>query len=284
MDAANADTGGRGSDWTADQAAVVVANYFVMLNLERAGGRLNKADLYRRLATEVGRSPKSVEWKLRNVSAVLEELGIAWIPGLLPAHNFQDALIEAVEAQLPSNPQILTEPAALKPRFASTGRPVLVDPPAIGSSDPDERPVALRRLMGKYDPAERDEFNRSLGRAGEEMVIEFERQRLKRADRDDLADKIRWVADLDGDHLGYDIRSFEIDGQERLMEIKTTNGHARTRFWLSANQYEVAATNPDVYRIRRVYHFRNGAQMFDIKPPLEAGLKLKAEKYAAVPR
>jgi Domain of unknown function (DUF3883) len=37
------------------------------------------------------------------------------------------------------------------------------------------------------------------------------------------------------------------------MEIKTTNGHARTRFWLSSNQCEVAASNPDTYRIRRIY-------------------------------
>lgn len=84
---------------------------------------------------------------------------------------------------------------------------------------------------------------------------------------------------------GYDIRSFQPDnGEERLLEIKTTNGHARTRFWLSRNQVQTAAQNPAAYRVRRVFHFRNGAEMFDIKPPLDGGLWLIPDKYVAVPR
>ncbi|MET4799145.1 DUF3883 domain-containing protein [Bradyrhizobium sp. LB11.1] len=83
---------------------------------------------------------------------------------------------------------------------------------------------------------------------------------------------------------GYDIRSFEPGGEERFLEIKTTNGHARTRFWLPRTQYEVAAQNPSTYRVRRVFHFQNGAEMFDIKRPLDAGLRLIPDKYLAVPR
>ena len=275
-------SGTEGTDWTADQVGVVVANYFLLLERERRGDKIVKAELYKRLAAEIGRSAKSIEWKLRNVSAVCEELGIAWIPGLLPAHNFQDALVDAVGAQLRTNPQLM-DPIVETPRFAGAG-PLLVDAPPFDNSSADGRPEALRRLVSKYDPAERDEFNRSLGRAGERMVVEFEKERLGRVGRDDLAAKVRWVSDLDGDHLGYDVRSYEPDGQERLMEVKTTNGHARTRFWLSSNQCEVASTNPDTYRIRRVYHFRNGVRMFDIRPPLEASLLLTADKFAAVPR
>ncbi|MBR0913865.1 DUF3883 domain-containing protein [Bradyrhizobium japonicum] len=253
-----------------------------MLDRERQGERIVKAEIYRRLGSEIGRSTKSIEWKLRNVSAVLEEIGVPWLPGLLPAHNYQDALVEAVGEQVGLHPQLLMDPAASQPRFTAAGMPMLVDQPTFKNSD--ERPEALRRLVIRYDPAERDELNRSLGRAGERMVIEFERQRLRRAGRDDLATKVRWVSDLDGDHLGYDVKSFEADGEERLMEVKTTNGHARTRFWLSANQCEVAASNPDTYRVRRIYHFRNGAQMFDVKPPLDASLLIKADKYVVVPR
>lgn len=284
MDVEGAAPGAKGTDWTADQVAIVVANYFLMLERERAGDKINKADLYRRLSPEVGRSEKSIEWKLRNVSAVLEELGIAWIPGLLPAHNYQDSLVEAVGVQLGQHPKVLTDPVTVKPRFTSTGEPVLVPPPAFLNSDPQDRPPALHRLVGKYDPAARDEINRCLGRAGEEMVIEFERNKLRRAGRDDLAGDVRWVSDRDGDHLGYDIKSFEPDGQDQLLEVKTTNGHARTRFWLSQNQCEVAAKNPETYRVRRVYHFRNGAEMFDIRPPLDAGLWLTPDKFVAVPR
>lgn len=44
-----------------------------------------------------------------------------------------------------------------------------------------------------------------------------------------LAKKVRWVSDLDGDGYGYDVESFETDGQQRLLEIKTTCGNERTR-------------------------------------------------------
>ncbi|SPP96987.1 conserved protein of unknown function [Bradyrhizobium vignae] len=97
VDADGTAPGTKGTDWTAEQVAVVVANYFLMLERERVGNKINKAELYRRLGREVGRSEKSIEWKLRNVSTVLEELGIAWIPGLLPAHNYQDSLVQSVE-------------------------------------------------------------------------------------------------------------------------------------------------------------------------------------------
>ena len=58
---------------------------------------------------------------------------------------------------------------------------------------------AVRRLVGKFDPAERDARNRDLGKAGERFVVEFERDRLRRAGRDDLADDVQWVSDVDGD-------------------------------------------------------------------------------------
>lgn len=284
MDAEGATPGAKGTNWTTEQVAIVVANYFLMLEQDRAGDKVNKADLYRRLASEVGRSEKSIEWKLRNVSAVLDELGIAWIPGLLPAHNYQDALVEAVETQIGLHPKVMADPVSVKPRFTSAGGPVLVPPPAFLNLDPQDRQPVLRRLVRRYDPAARDELNRHLGRAGEAMVFKFEYDRLCQVGRHDLAKEMDWPADRGEDHRGYDIRSFEPDGEERLLEIKTTNGHARTRFWLSRTQYEVAAQNPSTYRVRRVFHFQNGAEMFDIKPPLDVGLRLIPDKYLAVPR
>jgi hypothetical protein len=276
-------SGGNATDWTGDQVTAVVLSYFSMLQAEWSGQRVVKAELYRRLAVENGRSAKAIEWKLRNVSAVLEEIGVPWISGLLPAHNYQDALVEAVGLQIARHTHLLDAGNTIR-RLSATKAPILVDPPKFAAQDSDDRPASLRRLTRKYDPAQRDALNRSLGRAGEQMVVAFEKMRLQQAGRDDLASKVRWVSDLDGDYLGFDVRSFEVDGQERMIEIKTTNGHARTRFWLSSNQCDVAASNPEIFRIRRVYHFSNAARMFEIKPPLSDFLNLTAEKYVAEPR
>ncbi|WGR90957.1 hypothetical protein MTX26_09885 [Bradyrhizobium sp. ISRA443] len=82
MDAESTASGAKGTDWTAEQVAIVVANYFLMLERERAGDKVSKADLYRRLAPEVGRSEKSIE--LRNVSAVLASSGLPGSRGCCP--------------------------------------------------------------------------------------------------------------------------------------------------------------------------------------------------------
>jgi hypothetical protein len=39
-------------------------------------------------------------------------------------------------------------------------------------------------------------MNRELGKAGERFVVTFERDRLRRAGREDLANGVRWVSDL----------------------------------------------------------------------------------------
>jgi hypothetical protein len=46
--------------------------------------------------------------------------------------------------------------------------------------------------------------------------------------------------------------AFETDGQERLLEIKTTCGNERTPFWMSKRECDVAAERRDIYRVRRV--------------------------------
>jgi len=52
VDAEGAAPKAKGSDWTAEQVAIVVVNYFLMLEQERAGDKINKADLSRRLAPD----------------------------------------------------------------------------------------------------------------------------------------------------------------------------------------------------------------------------------------
>ncbi len=89
------------------------------------------------------------------------------------------------------------------------------------------------RLTCKLDVAGRDERNRSLGKAGEERVLIHERATLTDAGRQDLAERVRWISQEDGDGAGYDISSFTLDGQSRLIEVKTTNGWERPPFHIS---------------------------------------------------
>lgn len=272
----------KNSAWSETEVSAVVESYFRMLAAEREGRPYNKSANRRQLMETVRRSDGSIERKLQNISAVLDMLGVQWINGYKPLAHFQDALVGAVERILSQESRFL-EAGSADVSLSGDQDSILVPQPSPVERDHTLTPV-LRRLVGKFDPAERDARNRDLGKAGEKFVVEFERHRLKQAGRDDLADRIRWVSELDGDGYGFDVRSFQPDGKERLLEIKTTCGHERTAFWLTKREVDVASEKSDIYRIRRVFHFRNQARMFEIAPPLHEGLSMIASTFLAAPR
>lgn len=91
------------TDWTAEEVAVLVDSYFLMLAEERAGRDYNKSEYRQGLISAIGRKPGAIEPKLQNVSPVLDEIGILWIQGYKPLAHYQkrnDILIEAVEREL----------------------------------------------------------------------------------------------------------------------------------------------------------------------------------------
>jgi len=223
------------------------------------------------------------EFKLTHyhISAVLDELGLPWIPGYRPKANYQNAIIDAIDRYLTKHPsnKFVPQPKNLKEAASANQDQLFVDPPPR-KIEPTMYP-RLQRLVRKFDPAERDCRNRTLGMAGEEFVLEVEHRRLVEADRKDLARKIRWISKDEGDGAGYDIHSFNAAGKEQLLEVKTTNGSARTPFFLSRNECNLALERPSEWRIYRVHKFATGPQIFVITPPLERMLHLAAQSWRA---
>jgi hypothetical protein len=164
--------------------------------------------------------------------------------------------------------------------MVAAGSAVFVEPPVPMAAD-RRIPERLERLVRKFDPVERDHRNRSLGKAGEAFVVELERARLIGADRPDLAKRVRWVSEEDGDGAGFDVLSFGQGDRESLIEVKTTNGAARTPFYLSRNECEFAKERPADWSIYRVHLFAKNPRIFTIVPPLEAALNLRVETWRA---
>ncbi len=81
--------------------------------------------------------------------------------------------------------------------------------------------------------------NQSLGKAGEELVLRVEMDRLRREGASRLADRIEHVSHTRGDGLGYDVLSFESTGRERLIEVKT-----RRSTWRGSPEAESGACDP----------------------------------------
>ncbi len=94
--------GSRGEDWTQREVEACVIAYLDMLTLEIAGQPYSKADFNRRVQAETGRSKGSVEFKMQNVSAVLDQMGRRWIKGYKPAKHAQIGPIkDTLERLLP---------------------------------------------------------------------------------------------------------------------------------------------------------------------------------------
>lgn len=268
-----------GKPWRDDELDAIITDYFAMLAADLAGEPYIKSRHSATLMAEIGRTHRSIEFKHQNISAVLDELGLPWIPGYIPKRNYQNAIFDAIDRYLTLHTRILDITPAIPQQSTLTSAIFVEAPPPAAAERPI--PERLKRLVRKFDPVERDHRNRSLGKAGEAFVLEVERSQLIRADREDLSRRIRWVAAEDGDGAGYDVFSFDPHGHERLIEVKTTNGAARTPFFLSRNECELAVERPADWCIYRVHLFARQPRIFTIAPPLDRSLRLRPETFRA---
>lgn len=289
-----------GTDWTDLENDLIVADYLAMLNEEMAGRSYVKAVHNAALQQLTGRSRGSIERKHMNISAVMGRLGLPRIRGYLPYANFQSGLIEAVSRCLsrqeplpliadPPSPNVFAESRLawrglvtdvglsdhVATSLAGYDKPPEPTPDDFKSSD------ALERLVRKFDPAARDARNRALGKQGEQLVFDHECRFLIEKGRDDLARRVEWTSKERGDGAGYDIASFALDGRERLIEVKTTTGPARTPFFLSEGERSFSEERPDAFRLVRLYNFSQTPRAFELVPPLVAHLVLNPVSYRA---
>lgn len=279
--------GQAGQPWTDHENDLIVADYFSMLADDLAGRRYSKAEHRRALAQLLpARAEGSIEFKHQNISAVLLGLGEPWIPGYKPARNFQTPLIDAVLRWLRPRTEWLSPKSIIHEAnplpLVADDVPLWIGPPPTLQNEPSPVDPALLKVIGrKVDVAQRDARNRALGLAGEERVFLNERTVLRAAGRDDLARKVRWTSQEDGDGFGYDIASFDEIGAERLIEVKTTNGWERTPFHISANELRVANERPRDWSLVRLFDFARTPRAFEIRPPLERHVELTPTNFLA---
>ena len=269
--------------WTDAENDLTVADYFAMLAADLAGRPYNKAEHNRRLRSQVDRSRPSIEFKHRNISAVLKGLGESWITGYLPAFNIQTSLTDAVAQRLHRHPEFeMPAPHVNKPADSQETAQLPIElPPTLRNYPPPDEHKQMQAIARKFGVAARAERNRALGRAGEERALAHEQTILNGVGRSDLARRVRWVSEEDGDGAGYDIQSYSPKGQTRLIEVKTTNGWERTPFHITRNELAVAENRPTEWCLLRLWNFAREPRAFELRPPLHAHVTLIATSYEA---
>jgi len=87
-------------DWDSKEIEAVARAYFCMLGEQIAGSEFSKKEVIARLQLGdlAARNRSSIERKLSNVSAILDEIGAPWVRGFKPLSHFQKALRDRVLA------------------------------------------------------------------------------------------------------------------------------------------------------------------------------------------
>lgn len=279
--------------WSRDEVEAIVADYLDMLVDELRARAYNKAAHRRALLPRLrGRSVGAVENKRQNVSAVLIDLGFPWIRGYKPLFNYQALLAEIVSQRLAGRFDVVDlvssqveAPAPHAPHvetILSTER----DKPAMGDAVDGAGEGLWRAGRPRVDYLAREARNRSLGDAGERFVIQFERARLASCGKDALADRVEHTAKVRGDHEGFDVLSFEEDGRERLIEVKTTRYAAEAPFYVTENEVRTSRERRTHYQLYRVYDFGyvKGPHLYRLEGDLSASCLLRPQSYVGRPR
>jgi hypothetical protein len=277
-------------DWSHEEVAATVADYFDMLAAELRGETVNKREHNRRLQEILrGRSAGAIEFKHANISAVLIGIGFPYIEGYKPRGNYQTLLRDEIVSRLDTDRELRVLATAIIEAPAPALRPVrrlediLVPPPVPdrpkkGSYEYRQPPPIPRRNVNYLEIEAR---NRSLGLAGELFALEVEHQLLWEAGHRTLAERIEHVSRTQGDGLGYDIVSFEPNGRERLIEVKTTNFGPMTPFFATRREVTKSSEEPSKFNLYRVFGYRKTPRLFMVPGPLKEAFVLEATEYQA---
>jgi Domain of unknown function (DUF3883) len=190
--------------------------------------------------------------------------------------------------------RLIHSPAVDAATRARVEQPIMARPQPVGD--------LLERLVKRPEPIERrghamiadrsrprplanylelEARNRVLGLEGEEFAIRFESERLWRAGQKRLAEKIEHVSRTRGDGDGYDIRSFEESGRDRLIEVKTTTFGPHTPFFVTRNEVDVSSERADQYFVYRLFDFRDDPKLFLVPGDISLSFDLEAVQFQA---
>jgi hypothetical protein len=278
------------SDWTRLEVEATVSDYLAMLEAERRGEAYNKSEHRRALSKLLNqRTDTAIERKHQNISAILIELGVPPVEGYKPLFNYQQLLCDVVHERVRQSPGLLAAVAAdiarpvTPPTIVEILKTLVAPPkPAPGFKQHYPRVLRERKLRRlEVDYLALEAANRELGAQGEEFVVRYEQARLVAERREDLAAKVERVSMTRGPGAGFDVLSFEGNGRELLIEVKTTAYGPYVPFFVTRNELFTSRENADRYHLYRVYGFRRAPLFFKKRGELDHTFDLDPVHFEA---
>src|SRR5207249_2958499 len=90
-----------------------------------------------------------------------------------------------------------------------------------------------------------------------------------------------WVSDTVGNGLGFDVLSFDEDGSERFVEVKTTGQAKSFPFSVTATEVRCSEDVPEKFRLYRVFDFGKEPRVFVLPGALAVTCRLEAVQFRA---
>ena len=182
-------------------------------------------------------------------------------------YEFMDFLYSGI-----GRPNKSATPEELKPYIDFDDYPKLSETipeiiqPEISSEKSNSQSKGSEYRPREIDFEKQSKRNRKLGDHGELVVIKSEKEFLTKNNRIDLAEKVKQIS-KENSAAGYDVLSYDIDGKEKCIEVKSTNNplSQKASFLISINEYtkakelenyyiyivfEAKSTNPKIWKIQ----------------------------------
>ncbi|QWB99816.1 DUF3578 domain-containing protein [Mycoplasmatota bacterium] len=156
-------------------------------------------------------------------------------------------------------------------------------------ADNYEKPSLVKKsstIIRKTDFLKKSIKDMQIGYLGEKTVVQFEKDRLIKLNRPDLAKKVKHVS-TSSDSFGYDILSFDLDekGNEvpRYIEVKSTNSKEDPILYFSENEIMTSEKYKKQYWVYRVIEVNaENRKFYKIKGSIKDNFELKPISYKAI--
>lgn len=270
-------------DWTKEEVILIVNDYFDMFRKELAGLSYNKSAHRRKLTPLLTNRPNAVEFKHQNISAVLVKMGLPFIKGYKPLAGYQQLLADEVAIYLENDKYFFEKEfrkfadKKIEPIIKKINFEKVIDIKGPAKTKRPDREPSFTPIKTNF--LEKEQNNRQLGEKGEQFVFEYEYWRLKKAGKENLADKIEWVAKKYGDGMGFDILSKTIKGKDMFIEVKTTKLPKETPIYFSSNEWKFAQLKEKAFFLYRVFNFEDDPQIFIRQGNYETFCKLQPQTF-----
>ena len=122
--------------------------------------------------------------------------------------------------------------------------PPIIQPSEIVEKDFKPRPPKKSRTTKNSAPSPERRYSKKadkIGKKGEEWVFEYEKRKLIKLNKSDLAAKVIWHRNYSLDRTpGWDITSYDKNGEPMYIEVKSTTGETLNEVILTVKEWQKA--------------------------------------------